>query len=210
LDAYDLIDVRLPVEVGGRKFHAVRLRLRDVLRILVRFDEDLRRFVAADEPDALELFHSLDLEATADLFAFALDPYDPTFLREHLDLQKAGEVAILIGVVNDIDRIWSALKLGRPPGAREEESPPEPVQARPPRASPLVRVIDRMAERYGMDPVKVLDWPFEAFLTLVDAADEDVDAVARAAMSNAGIDPDLLDDSNIKPGPMPDFNKLVN
>jgi len=210
VNEYDLVDVRIPVDIGEKIFEVRRIRVEDVFRAIRRFDEPLRAFVREDAPDAEKLLASLGLEDLADLFSFALDPYAPLHIRKHLTMEKARELGIKIGVVNDLDRIWKSLKLGH----REESSPPPPT--RPAREdaitiAPLVWIIDRLAMRYGIDPLIIPRWPYEAFLDFVDCTEDDrrrralIDGAAAA-----NLDPDLLDDSQIPVGPIPDLNKLVN
>jgi len=208
VNEYDLVDVRIPVDIGEKIFEVRRIRLQDIFRITSRFDDEIRAFVREEIPDAGKLFQSLGLEDLADLFSFALDPYAPAHLRTHLTLPKAMEVGILIGSVNDLDRIWKSLKIGSPVPAAESQV--QPLAAEPSAVSSMVRIIDRLAARYGIDPLIIPKWPYEAFLTLVDAVDEDIKARERLSWVQAGIDPDLIDDSRIKAGPIADLNKLVN
>ena len=209
MNEYDLVDIRIPVDIGEKIFEVRRIRVEDVFRAIRRFDEPLRAFVQEDAPDAEKLLASLGMEDTADLFSFALDPYDPLHIQKHLTMETARVLWIKIGVVNDLDRIWKSLKLGH-----REESPARP--GRPAREdaitiAPLVWIIDRLAMRYGIDPLIIPRWPYEAFLDFVDCAEEDRrrrELIDGAAAAN--LDPDLLDDSQIPVGPIPDLNKLVN
>jgi len=208
VNEFDLIDTRIPVEIGDKTFEVRQIRVQDIFRITRRFDDEIRAFVREEVPDAGKLFQSLGQQDLADLYSFALDPYAPAHLRAHLTLPKAMEVGILIGSVNDLDRIWKSLKIGSPAPAAEGQV--QPLAAETSTVSSMVRIIDRLAARYGIDPLVIPKWPYEAFLTLVDAVDEDVKARERQALLLAGLDPDLLDDSRIKAGPIADLNKLVN
>ncbi len=213
MNALHLIDFRLPVEFGGRKFSVGRIRLSTVLRVLVRFDERLREFVAQESPDGVALFNSLDREDTSALFAFLLDPYDPDFVREHLDLAATSQISVAFGYVNDLARIWGALKLSAPPPPSPPEPSPGGVKPGPP-LDPLVVAIDRIAQRYGIDPTTIPSWHFEVFLDFSEVLDADKDALDEAIRNGiflrdgSHLDPDLLDDSAIVPGPIPDFNRV--
>jgi hypothetical protein len=209
----DLIEVKLPILVGDRKFQVRQVRLCDVLRILVRFDDQVRAFVASEKPDARALLSSLDNDDTADLFAFFLDPYDPLHLRKNLDLVKRSEVLVMIQAVNDVERIWSSLRIGNL-AADPQKGVIEPVGAAT-QIPPMVRVVDLLARRYYTTPFAVMRWPYEAFLTIVEMVEDAMNTV-RAASEGSGVelpdgsllDWDLLDDSNIPVGPMPDLNKV--
>jgi len=211
----DLLDIRLPVDVAGRRFFVRRIRLSDVLRILTRFDDEIRAFASKKERSALDLIGSLDKDDTADLFAFAMDPHDPLYLREHLDLQKRGEIAILIAAVNDLDRIWSSVRIGSP-DPKAEPGGVEPIGVTS-RIPTVFRIVDLLACRYGIDPMKIPDWNYEAFLDFVEIVDEEKKA-QRDAESALGIplpdgsylDLDLVDDSRIVAGPIPDLNTKVS
>ena len=208
MNAYDLVDVRVPIEIGLRRFEVRRLRLCDVLRILTRFDDHVREFVSAKQPDAAALLASLGPEDTADLFAFSLDPFDPFYVRKHLsvDMEKRVQVGVLIASVNDVRRVWDSLSFTRPDPLPRSKT----VERIAPKSTvpPLLRVIDRIAHRYACDPHAVMLWSYEGFLSIVDVMDEEFESRAREAQLVAGLDPDLLDDSEIPVGPLPDLNRF--
>lgn len=215
MNVNDLLDVRLPVDVAGRRFFVRCLRLSDVLRILTRFDDQVREFASQSRPDAQTLLAALDPDDTADLFSFSMEPHDPLYLREHLNFQKRAEIAVLIGTVNDLDRIWSSLRIGIPE-EKKESSRAEPIGADS-RIPSLIRVVDLLACRYGIDPTTIPNWNYEAFLDLIEVVEEEKVAQREAAAAGGiqlpdgtSLDPDLFDDSRIVPGPIRDLNKLVN
>ena len=215
MNASNLIDFRLPIELGGRTFSVGRIRLSTVLRILVRFDEQLVEFVSQEKPDAIALFESLDRDDTADLLAFLMEPHDPAFVRAHLDLVATSQISVAFGHLNDVGRIWSALKLAPPASTddRSEIAPAPDVKPQVP-IDALVVAIDRLAQRYGIDPTTIPGWCFEAFLDFSEVCDADADALAEALKhgivwkDGSGLDPDTLDDSRISPGPIPDLNTV--
>lgn len=227
MKAYDLLDVRLPVVIAGRGFEVRRIRLCDVLRILVRFEEHFVALTTAEKPDPMAVISKLDVNDTADLFAFCLDPYDPSHLRAAFNpqpypgetdvdklvarklaaLKKSAEVMTMIAAVNDLPRIWASVAVHGKPA---EPGRVEPVATSKSKVPPLLRVIRRLALDFHVEPQAVMLWSYEAFLTLADAADEELELAIPSLLEAQGIDPDILDDSDIPVAPIRDLNKDVH
>ena len=202
----DLVDRELPIVIAGCPFTLRRVRLRTVIQILVRFSDQLTAFARSETREADKLLASFANDELADLLALLLVPYDGDFLRKNLTLELAQKVTGQVLLMNDVPRIWASLSFS-------QESRPDLVEAVEP-ASPgvqeipaLLAVIDLLAERYKVDPVRIMDWPYEAFLTMVDVLDARVKGAEREQLrkylESLGLSPDMADDPGIEFAPAP-------
>lgn len=185
----DLLDHALPISIKGKEFILRRIKLRAILHIMVRFSDQLGAFARSDKRDAEALLLSLDNGSMADLFAFLLEPYDPLHLRNALDEAVARELSILLASTNDLDRVWRSFSFARPAeadGAMGDTAPVVPV---------LLSIIDIVAERYKIDPMRVLDWPYEAFLTVTEMLEAKLEGAQQKhladLLSSLGLSPEL-------------------
>lgn len=208
----DLVDLKLPIRVGERDFLAHRLRLSDLLRLLNRFDGLVRKLSEEKPAEPLQLLSSLTADDTADLLAFFLDPYDWRYLRENLSFEKRAEVLVHLRALHDFERIWHSLAISRGAGVPSGEVESTSRELRPIPA--ILRCVDRLAQRYGQSPLSILEWPYEAFLTVVEVVEVDAQFQREEALRAGvglpeGFDLDNLDDSEIPVDKMPDpFNQV--
>jgi hypothetical protein len=211
----DLLDRALPVQIAGKPFTLRRVSLRAILHILVRFSDQLDAFRRTDERDVEKLLESIDRTGLADLFAFLLDPYDPIHLRASMISAVSGELSVLVGAINDLPRIWNSFGLSRPdPGAGESTGGEgqEAAGGKPEAIPALLSVIDVVAERYGIDPMRVLDWPYEAFLTMTEVMATRIEGAQREELRRLlealGHDPALADVPGVTYSPVPNPTNL--
>lgn len=204
----DLVDRELPLTIAGRQFILRRIRLRTVLQILVRFSDTLHAFQQSGKRDVEQLLGSVANDDLADLYAFLLSPYDPLFLRQHLNEAVARELMVLVASVNDLERIWASLAFSQhPEGAAPTlvEAEVEKVPGIPPIPA-LLAVIDLVAERYKLDPMKVLEWPYEAFLTMTEVMESRVKTEERVRLRELlmalGVTPELADQPGVTFSPV--------
>ena len=199
----DLLDRRIPIQIGDREFTFRRLTLGAVLEILVRFDMHLRRFAVSGAQDVQELIRGLSPRDTADLFSFMLEPFDPEYLARTLKAtpddpaandQKRAKLAELMSLAvtfNNLRRIWDSLTF---PKAGQTNASPVAERVIVP---PLLVAVDAICERYKADPYSVMKWPYEGFLTITEimedhARQREVNAMKHILASN-GLDPKLAD-----------------
>lgn len=221
MDSMKILSHRLPVKIGARVFKLETLTVETVLRILVRFQNRIDAWAEKPERTFLDLL-SLPTSEAADLFALCLRPHDPDYIRRHLDEGSITMMVVLLRDTHDLARIWTSLSLPMPTG------PEDPVvldgtsigksgAPRPPRKSgvavpgrsripSLLLIFDDIARRYSIDPHAVLSWPYESFLNFTDLRDQELRDIEVAA---SGLDPRLMDDSEIPIVSMDEFDKLV-
>jgi len=206
----DLLDRDFPVRIGERDFILRRITLRAVLKIMTRFAEELDAFARSDKQDVEGLIGGLDNDSTADLFAFLLHPYDPVRIRAAWNIQTATELTVLVASLNDLRRIWDSLSFGKQtpevaPGADAPEA--EDSADTPDQIPALLSVIDVVAERYKLDPMSILDWPYEAFLTITEVMAAKMTGVkreqTRQLMLSLGLSPELADLPGVEYSPVP-------
>lgn len=193
----DLLDRDIPIRIEGRDFILRRITLRAVLKILVRFSEELDAFARSEKRDVEGLLAGIDNDSMADLFAFLLDPYDPIYLRTHINAAVARELTVLIGGLNDLGRIWNSLEFSKPSVQSDKETEEKKSVGPAEQIPPMLSVIDLIAERYGIDPLRVLDWPYEAFLTITEVMEAKMEGVQRKQLrdllSSLGLSPEIAD-----------------
>lgn len=202
----DLVDRELPLAIGGRSFLLRRIRLRTVVQILVRFSDQLSAFARSEKRDADKLMASLENDELADLLALLLVPYDGDFLRKNLSLEIAQQVTSQVMLMNDVARIWTSLSFSKEDKADLVEAV-EPGEPGLPEIPALLAVIDLMAERYKQDPLRIMEWPYEAFLTMVDVLDARVKGAEREQLRKMlealGVSPELIDQPGVTFAPVP-------
>lgn len=188
----DLLDRRVPVQVGDRIFSFRRLTVGALLRILVRFDAQLRFFAEGGATDVTGLLNGLDNDDTADLWALMMEPYEPAYLRKFLDMKTATELVALAGTLNDLKRIWKSLSFPVPGEAKSAE---EPVTEKA--IPPMLATVDAIAGHYHIDPFGLMEWPYEGFLTITEIMNERASQKERAALreifKSYGLDPKFAD-----------------
>ncbi len=103
-------------------------------------------------------------------------------------------VLSIVAAYNDLDRIWKSLTFRKVQAAAEIQeakgSGKRPIPG-------LLLSVDLLAQRYGVSPREVLDWPYEMFLTMSDMLEAQLEnarlAQVKADLAQRGIAPELAD-----------------
>lgn len=205
----DLVDRELPLTIGGRSFVLRRIRLRTVLQILVRFSEQLDSFARSEKRDVEDLMRSLENDELADFLALLLVPYDADFLRKQLTLELAQRITGQVALMNNVERIWASLAFSKAGDSIQADLAESMEEAAPgvPEIPALLSVIDLVCERYKLDPMKVMEWPYEAFLTMTEVMESRVKGAERQHLRelllSLGLTPELADQPGVEFAPIP-------
>lgn len=179
MSVLDFITRRRSVLVGGRRFVVSPPTVGAVLSFLAHFGDGVNAARSAPNQVGKDINGNdadpIPMRVWVDLFV-SINPKGAMEVLHQCVEGPAGDwpitdLALAVLEVTDLDRIEKSLQIGQPPGLVFETGP-----------SGIERALCSIAERYGVAPHEVTDWPYGVFLTAVEciAANRDTGEWATA------------------------------
>ena len=172
----DFSSERRPVTIGGRRFFIRRLSVGAVVRGLALFSSEVQRFRDMHE-EAPDLWATLGTAPAIEILGLRPDAL-LAVVREAVESEVPEEewplrdLATAIAGLTDWTRVAEGLSFAAGTENVEEERAAEN------------RAFVSVAKEMGVDPTKILDWPFEAWLAAIDTLGPPANASPSAFFEN--------------------------